>query len=282
LLLTGRGIAGGDFDMRFPITAAVVAGGMAWGAWAQAGTAWLPLFDGKGLERWDYDPAFWRTDSGMLVGQGKATQATFCHTRLPYSDFVFSGWTRLWETSAGYANSGIQYRSQLTDSLAHRMQGYQWDIGGGFDGSLLPEDGFPPDVPPRVVSEACRAAIRRNAWNHVVITADRGTVRHELNGVACLEYRASVAAGYIGLQLPATATVMKVDFRDLYIRPLNGSFAVPDSEAAYLDATYASSTRPPLRAGTAGRYAPLGNIWVTSVPGYPGWFDARGRAAGAR
>ncbi len=236
--------------MRYPIrsgiTVLAVLGSIAagWAAETQSDVAWLPLFDGKALSKWSFAPDFWRADSGMLIGQGKSSVSTFCHTRAAYSDFVFSGWTRLWETTAAYSNSGIQYRSGFIDSLSHRMQGYQWDIGGGFDGSLLPENGFPHDTPPREISEACRASIRKNGWNHVVITADRGLIRHELNGITCLEFNASVADGYIGFQFPATTTVMKVDFRDLYIRPLNGSFVIPDSEAVYLGLYHTSGLAP--------------------------------------
>lgn len=278
--------------MRVPIRIPVLISGLAFGlaaaAWAEGPMPWLPLFDGRSLDQWSYAKNFWRTDSGMLVGQGKSPITTFCHTARPFSDFVLSGWTRLWETSAGYANSGIQYRSRFIDSLAHRMQGYQWDIGGGFDGSILPEGGFPMDAPPREISEACRATIRKNGWNHVVITADQGRIRHELNGVTCLEYQASVAEGYIGLQLPATNLVMKVDFRDLYIRPLNGSFAIPDSEAVFLDGAYATRiaadryriAAPAAKASAFSRSA--GAAGMAYLVGYPGcrpWrADARGRA----
>lgn len=256
----------------FLILAALAAAG------AQDRTAWLPLFDGGDLSQWSYAREFWRSDSGMLIGQGKSSTSTFCHTSRAYSDFVLSGWTRLWETSAGQANSGIQYRSRFTDSLAHRMQGYQWDIGGGFDGSILPEGGFPADAPPREVSEACRATIRKNGWNHVVITADKGHIRHQLNGVTCLEFQASVAAGYFGLQFPATPLVMKVDFRDIFIRPLNGSFAIPDSLAVWMDGSNAVplGLRPESRVPKA---AP-GGFGVTFPMGYPAWgrrADALGR-----
>ena len=253
--------------MRNPNRVPILILALAAAACAQRDTAWLPLFGGKDMAKWAFSKDCWRADSGMLIGQGKSAFSTFCHTRRAYSDFVFSGWTRLWETSAGYANSGIQYRSGFIDSTSHRMQGYQWDIGGGFDGSILPENGFPLDAPPREVSEACRGTIRKNGWNHVVITADRGVVRHELNGVTCLEFQASVTEGYIGLQFPATATVMKVDFRDLYIRPLNGSFSIPDSEAVY-PGEYTTIGLVPLLPARALRGMPF------RFPSY----DVRGRA----
>jgi hypothetical protein len=174
----------------------------------------------------------------MLQGQGKSTYNTFCHTDRKYSDFVLSVKARLWQTSAGYTNSGLQYRSVFIDSATHRMKGYQADIGDGLDGSMYPEGAYPADAK-MVGNDACRKFIEPNGWNHFLITADGGKVRHELNGNFCAEFTASVLEGYIGLQLHATSLVMKVDFKDLYIRPLNNSFEIPDSLATTLDADFA-------------------------------------------
>jgi len=224
--------------MRFaftPVVAAVaaLAAALASSAWAQ-NPAWQKLFDGKDMSGWQYDSSYWSVDSGMLVGQGKSTFNTFCNVPRKYSDFVLSAWTRLWETPAGYTNSGIQYRSGWIDSASHRMQGYQWDVGEGYDGMMYPENAYPADARPLDIPYACRSTIKRNGWNHVLITASGGTVKHELNGVYCFEYAASVRDGYVGLQLHASSVVTKVDFRDIYIRPLNGAFAVPDSQSVYL------------------------------------------------
>ncbi|MDB5047029.1 MAG: hypothetical protein JWO30_100 [Fibrobacteres bacterium] len=201
---------------------------------------WMKLFDGKDLSGWGYQADYWHVDSGMLQGQGKATYNTFCHTNRKYSDFVLSVKARLWQTPAGYTNSGLQYRSDFLDSTAHRMKGYQVDIGDGLDGSMYPEGAYPTDAN-MVLNDPCRKFINANGWNQFLVTANGGRVRHELNGNFCAEYTASVLNGYIGLQLHATDLVMKVDFKDVFIRPLNNSFAIPDSAAVTLDDSYSAT-----------------------------------------
>jgi hypothetical protein len=210
------------------------------GAWAQAKPVWMKLFDGKSLAGWGYTPEFWSVDSGMIRGQGKATVNTFCHADRKYADFVLSFKARLWQTPAGYTNSGVQYRSVFIDSSAHRMKGYQVDIGDALDGSMYPEGGYPADAK-QVMNDACRKFINANGWNHFLVTANGAKVRHELNGNFCAEYTGSVLDGYIGLQLHATSLVMKVDFKDLFIRPLNNSFPIKEELATLLDDDYAST-----------------------------------------
>jgi hypothetical protein len=219
---------------------ALVFGCAAAGVSAQAKPVWMKLFGGQDLGGWGYTSEYWSVDSGMVRGQGKATFNTFCHTDRKYSDFVLSFKARLWQTQAGYTNSGVQYRSVFIDSSAHRMKGYQVDVGDGLDGSMWPEASYPADAK-QVGNDACRKYINANGWNHFLITANGPKVRHELNGNFCAEYTGTVVDGYIGLQLHATSFVMKVDFKDLYIRPLNNSFLIPESQAAILDDNFASA-----------------------------------------
>jgi hypothetical protein len=203
---------------------------------------WMKLFDGKDLSKWAYASDYWRVDSGMIHGEGKSPDNIFCHLNRKFSDFVLTTKTRLWQTPQGYTNSGIQYRSVFIDSANHKMKGYQSDIGDSLDGAMYPEGGYPAGAGMIYSNEACRKSIQRNGWNHVVITANGPTVKHELNGNTCLEYTAVVLDGYIGLQLHSTSLVMKVDFEDIYIRPLNNSFTIPDSLAVALDENYSAAT----------------------------------------
>lgn len=225
-------------------------------------TPWMKLFNGKDLNGWGYDSEYWRVEDGTLIGQGKSTFNTFCHFQNKYSDFVLVAKTRLWESSAGYTNSGIQYRSVFIDSITHRMQGYQSEIGEGYDGAMYPENGYPKDVGAINSTPDCKSAIKRNDWNQVVITADGNRIKHQLNGVTCLEFTGSIADGYIGLQLNTTTMVMKVDFKDLYIRPLNGSFAIPDSLVDYLDENFTTGLAGPLPGARNLQAGLFGNMLI--------------------
>ena len=225
---------------RAGILAALAVLGLAPLAGAQAKPVWMKLFDGQDLAGWGYTQDYWGVDSGMLQGHGKASVNTFCHSNRKYSDFVLSVKARLWQTKAGYTNSGLQYRSEFIDSSAHRMKGYQVDIGDGLDGAMYPEGAYPADAN-MIGNDACKKFINPNGWNHFLVTANGAKVRHELNGNFCAEFTGTVLDGYIGLQLHATNLVMKVDFKDLFIRPLNNSFIIPEQSATTLDANFAST-----------------------------------------
>lgn len=209
---------------------------------SQTDVAWLSLFNGRNLDNWGYVAANWKVDSGMIVGKAKSSYNNFCHTNRKYGDFVFAARVRLWETSTAYINSGIQYRSAWIDSSRHSLKGYQMDIGDGYNGSMYPEGGYPSDAKSVSPSAACKAAVKLNDWNQYVITANGSSLKHEMNGKVCAEYTGSVKEGYIGLQLHFTEVVMEVDFKDLFIRPLNNSFVIPDSQMVYLNADYAART----------------------------------------
>jgi hypothetical protein len=208
-------------------------------AMAQTDTAWMNLFNGKDLNGWGYVAGNWKVDSGMIVGKAKSTYNNFCHPTRKFSDFQFAVRARLWEpNNTDYINSGIQYRSVWIDSAKHSLKGYQMDIGDGYNGSMYPEGGYPSDARGVGQSAACKAAVKLNDWNQYVITANGTAIRHEMNGKICAEYAGSVKEGYIGLQLHFTSVVMEVDFKDAFIRPLNNSFAIPDSQRVFLNPDY--------------------------------------------
>lgn len=219
-------------------------------AQCQTDVQWMSLFNGKDLNRLSYVKENWHADSGMIVGKSKSTYNNFCHTTRKFSDFALSIRARLWETSAEYINSGIQYRSAFIDSSKHSLKGYQMDIGDGYNGSMYPEGGYPAGAAGVSPSAACRAEAKAkiNQWCHYLITANGNKIRHEMNGILCAEYNATLSEGYIGMQLHFTTIVMEVDFKDVFIRPLNNSFTIPDSMAATLNADYT-----PMIGSRAGR-----------------------------
>jgi hypothetical protein len=226
----------------------------------QTETPWMNLFNGKDLNRLSYVKENWRADSGMIVGKAKSSYNNFCHTTRKFSDFSLSIRARLWETSTAYINSGIQYRSAFIDSGKHSLKGYQMDIGDGYNGSMYPEGGYPAGAKNVSPSPACRAeaVAKANQWCHYLITADGQKIRHEMNGILCAEYTGTQADGYIGMQLHFTDIVMEVNFKDVFIRPLNNSFAIPDSLSTYLNADYTSKTASRISlAGGASRSYPL-------------------------
>ncbi len=213
---------------------------------AQAPTEvpWQSLFDGKGLDQWAYVKENWHVDSGMIIGKSKSTYNNFCHSTKKYSDFSLAMRARLWETSTEYINSGIQYRSVYIDSSKHSLKGYQMDIGDGYNGSMYPEGGYPAGAASVSPSQACRteAMAKQNQWCQYVITANGNKIRHEMNGILCAEYTGTVMEGLIGMQLHFTTIVMEVDYKDIFIRPLNNSFTIPAAQQVMLNADYTAAS----------------------------------------
>src|SRR4051812_22059319 len=78
------------------------------------------IFDGKTLDGWEYDPVYWRVENGALVGEVTAS------TLLKRNSFIIKKnlVTRDFDLRVEYrvsthGNSGINYRSELIDSLPY-------------------------------------------------------------------------------------------------------------------------------------------------------------------
>lgn len=89
------------------------------------------IFDGKTLDGWIYDPVYWRVENGILTGE--VTPSTLLHRNsfiikkdLVLSDFELKVEYRI----SADGNSGVNYRSEIIDSLLYAMRGYQADIDG--------------------------------------------------------------------------------------------------------------------------------------------------------
>ncbi len=91
----------------------------------------VQIFDGKTLNGWEGDPAYWRVENGNIVGE--ITPATLLKRNsfliwrggMP-ADFELTLEFKI--TKAG--NSGINYRSEELKDIPYALKGYQLDIDG--------------------------------------------------------------------------------------------------------------------------------------------------------
>jgi hypothetical protein len=206
-------------------------------------TGFQPIFDGKTLAGWDADPAFWRVDSGAIIGETSAAhqpkQNTFCIWR--------GGKPADFELKAQYritgGNSGFQYRSvERPDVAKWVMQGYQADIDAQqlFTGQLYEERdrGFlaprgmlsyaanstkPGKIGSAGDSDQLKTFIRNGDWNDIHIVARGNWLAHLLNGhVMCIFVDDDTAHrkrdGLIGIQLHVTDTGMKIEARNIRLK----------------------------------------------------------------
>lgn len=89
------------------------------------------IFDGKTLEGWYGDKAYWRTENGSLVGEVTPTTLLKSNTFIVWEggdpdNFELKLEFRIAEAG----NSGINYRSETIDSIPYALRGYQADIDG--------------------------------------------------------------------------------------------------------------------------------------------------------
>jgi hypothetical protein len=169
-------------------------------------SGFTPIFDGKSLNGWDCDPAFWRVENAAITGESTKTHQPpyniFCIWKggKP-GDFELKLQYKL--TGAG-GNSGIQYRSV---ELTRRRQRANEGLSGGYrrpselHGAGL--RGTQPRLPcvagadflytGRQGSRArigvsgygadqLKAFIKNNDWNELDIVARGNTLIQMMNG----------------------------------------------------------------------------------------------------
>lgn len=217
----------------------------------------VSIFDGKTLDGWIGDTAYWHVEDGAIVGEETAQTApllkanTFLiwQKRQP-ADFEL---TAEYKISAG-GNSGVQYRSAEVEGVPFGLKGYQLDIDGPnqYTGQNYEERGRTilafrgqkvtlPDVSGPVSQyakgniwrasvitdslgnmDSLKALIINDGWNKLRIVAKGNHLQHYINDVLMCDVtdddvKNRKSSGLIGLQLHA-GHVMRVEFRNVKIK----------------------------------------------------------------
>ena len=202
------------------------------------------LFNGKDLTGWK-GLDFWSVEDGCITGRTTKEKPTKGNTFLVYKDEVAD-----FELTFKYkiigGNSGVQYRSKLTDEKAFVVAGYQADFEAGktYSGILYEErgrgilaqrgqkvvikEGATPNKPKIEVAEKgvgksaeIQAKIKADDWNDYRIVAKGGHLQHFINGVQTIDVTDETAIGakkgILALQLHA-GPAMVVQFKDLVLK----------------------------------------------------------------
>lgn len=221
----------------------VIAAGLAsFKAPKQAG--FVKIFDGKTLNGWDADTAFWRVENGVMVGQvfpGKVPKAnTFIIWKGGQpADFEFKAEYRI----SLEGNSGVQYRSEELKDIRYALKGYQADIDGAdvYTGQNYEERGrgflamrgqkalLKANEKPVITgsvgnSDSLKAFIHKGGWNEIHIIAKGNKMQHFINGKLMSETidedaTNRKASGVIGMQVHVMPK-MKVEYRNIYLKQL--------------------------------------------------------------
>ena len=204
------------------------------------------LFNGKDLTGWK-GLDFWSVEDGCITGRTTKEKPTKGNTFLVYQDEVAD-----FELTFKYkiigGNSGVQYRSKLTDEKAFVVAGYQADFEAGktHSGILYEErgrgilaqrgqkvvikEGATPNKPKIEVAEKgvgksaeIQAKIKADDWNDYRIVAKGGHLQHFINGVQTVDVTDETAVGakkgLLALQLHA-GPPMVVQIKDIVLKEI--------------------------------------------------------------
>lgn len=148
----------------------------------------VKIFDGKTLANWKGDFNYWRVENGNLIGEVTPETLLKSNTFIIWQggqpdDFEL----KLEFKIAQAGNSGINYRSELIDTIPHALRGYQADIDGeirytgqnyeekkratlayrGEKVHIRSQDN--PDVP-----GSLRANVKKNSWRSREVVGSLG------------------------------------------------------------------------------------------------------------
>ena len=187
----------------------------------KAGDGFVQIFDGKSLDNWEGDTAYWSVSEGNLVGQITPDKPLKTNSFIIWrggktDDFELKTEFRI--TEGG--NSGINYRSEVLADIRNAMRGYQADIDGknnytgqnyeergrttlAYRGEVVVVNGQPDgdgkgtlrdhiknnawtmrEVTGSLGSrDSLRSLIKTNDWNTCHIVANGNRLQHYINGV---------------------------------------------------------------------------------------------------
>lgn len=204
------------------------------------------IFDGRSLDGWEGNPAYWRVEGGALVGE--ITPATVIKSN---TFVVWRGGTpKDFELKLDYritpeGNSGINYRSAIvpdpvTPANRFAMRGYQCDLDGKkmYPGNNYEEKGRlflavrgqmtrvgggrTPVVLATLGDAAALAGAVTDDWNTVHLIVRGHTLTHAINGRVMSVVIDDDAAnrpveGLIGMQVHV-GPPMKVEYRNIRLK----------------------------------------------------------------
>jgi hypothetical protein len=219
-------------------------------------TGFEPIFDGT-LKNWDGDPALWKAEGGMLVGETTAANPLKENSFIIWRGGEPADFELKLEVRMNSTNSGIQFRSQHvppgTGSGRGAVQGkwvlkgYQADIdfNNEFTGMIYEERGrmfltqrptprqavyIAADGTRQVIGNLERtpnemkALVKPGDWNHVHLIARGNTLMNIVNGhvmtiIVDDDAKGRAMKGLIGFQIHV-GPPMKIEFRNMYLKKL--------------------------------------------------------------
>lgn len=148
------------------------------------------IFDGKSLDGWDADTAYWRVENGTIVGEITPEKPLKANSFLIWKggepgDFEFIADFKISESG----NSGINYRSERLTDIPYALKGYQADIDGkinytgqnyeerkrttlAYRGEIVTVNPLDTSIP---ADSSLKHNRQRNAWLNRTVTGSLGS-----------------------------------------------------------------------------------------------------------
>jgi hypothetical protein len=212
----------------------------------------VSIFDGKTLNGWECDTAYWRVENGILIGEITPEKLLKSNTFITWrngepADFEL----KLQFKISIKGNSGVNYRSVQVEGVPFALKGYQADIDGmnRYTGQNYEERGRTTLayrgqttivnsatntetiknnawVNTKVMKELKRDSLQRfikaEEWNelHLIIKGNR--LQHYVNGVLMSDVTDNdpinrKAQGRLGMQLHV-GPPMRVEFKNILLK----------------------------------------------------------------
>ncbi|MBQ6109234.1 MAG: DUF1080 domain-containing protein [Thermoguttaceae bacterium] len=198
------------------------------------------LFDGKTLDGWDGDPAFWSVQDGCITGISTAETPVKYNTFLTWTKGEVADFELLCDFCLTNHNSGIQYRA-FKNEKPWSLGGYQADIAGpphmgivygeGYRGILcqrgdqttIGKDGKQTVTGKVGDKNELLDHIDLTGWNTYRIVAKGNVLTQYINGYKVSELidEDAVArfSGVLGFQMHV-GPAMKVQFKNIFLKEL--------------------------------------------------------------
>jgi len=209
----------------------------------------IPLFNGRDLSGWNYNPHVWSVTNGIVTGRIPPQASRGVHYLAWAGGNVDDFELRLSVRSLSQANTGVPFRARWAQQ--RWFPGYQAEIDGERSGRLviagpgrvraLCRDGWrtvaredngqdllqvaEAVAKPEEIAEA-RAAVVNGAWCDLIVIAEGPRVRIQVNGVTITDTRDEhptkfVSRGALGLEYQHREGVADgVEFRDIRFKRL--------------------------------------------------------------
>jgi Domain of Unknown Function (DUF1080) len=212
----------------------------------------VKIFDGKTLNGWECDTAYWHIENGNLIGEITASKLLKSNTFIIWRGGELGDFELKLEYKISKdGNSGINYRSEQLDGVPHALKGYQADIdvnnfytGQNYEErgrTTLAYRGQTTKVNPasgtesiknnawvntEVVKSQSRDSlqqfIKANDWNEVHLIIKGNRLQHYVNGVLMSDITDNDTVnqklkGLLGMQVHV-GPPMKVEYRNIRLK----------------------------------------------------------------